>query len=42
MGAFPLPPASRDAALAVTLETAVYTLELYTKSDAPTEVLGEV
>jgi len=42
VGAFPLPAASRDAALAVSLGPGAYTLEIYTKSDAPSEVLGEV
>ena len=42
VGAFPLPAASRDAALAVSLGPGTYTLEVYTKSDAPSEVLGEV
>lgn len=42
VGAFPLPAASRDAALAVSLGPGAYTLEIYSKSDAPAEVLGEV
>jgi hypothetical protein len=42
LGAFPLPAASRDAALAVSLGPGMYTLEVYTKAEAPAEVFGEV
>jgi len=42
MGAFPLPPGSKDAALAIQLSPGAYTVLIRTKSGTPAEVLAEI